>query len=258
MMDCKKALTEANGDFDAAIDILRKKGQKVSDKRSDRETNEGAVFIRTNADSTEATLIAIGCETDFVAKNEAFTELGNTVVDIAFNQKPANVEALKQLSAGELTVGEKIIELVGKIGEKLEVIAYENVSGEAIVPYTHAGGKLGVLVNLKGADGADVQAAGRDVAMQIAAMNPIAVNENEVPEDVKARELEIGKEQARAEGKPEAMLEKIAMGKLNKFYKETTLLKQAFVKEPKQTVAQYLDGIKKGLTVESFKRIKIG
>ncbi len=258
MMDCKKALTEANGDFDAAIDILRKKGQKVSDKRSDRETNEGSVFIKTNADNTEATLIAIGCETDFVAKNDAFLELGNTVLDIAFDQKPETIDALKQLSAGDLTVGEKIIELVGKIGEKLEVIAYENVTGEAIVPYTHAGGKLGVLVNLQGANGADVEAAGKDVAMQIAAMNPIAVNESEVPEDVKARELEIGKEQARAEGKPEAMLEKIAMGKLNKFYKETTLLKQAFVKDPKKSVAQYLDGVEKGLTVSSFKRIKIG
>ena len=258
MMDCKKALADANGDFDAAIDILRKKGQKVSDKRSDRETNEGSVFIKTNADNTEATLIAIGCETDFVAKNDAFLELGNTVLDIAFDQKPETIDALKQLSAGDLTVGEKIIELVGKIGEKLEVIAYENVTGEAIVPYTHAGGKLGVLVNLQGANGADVEAAGKDVAMQIAAMNPIAVNESEVPEDVKARELEIGKEQARAEGKPEAMLEKIAMGKLNKFYKETTLLKQAFVKDPKKSVAQYLDGVEKGLTVSSFKRIKIG
>lgn len=258
MMDCKKALTEANGDFDAAIEILRKKGQKVSASRSDRETNEGMVFVSTNDDNTEATLVAIGCETDFVAKNAEFQELGESILKVAVENKPADAEALKALPMGDLTVGEKITELIGKIGEKLEILALETMTGERVVPYIHAGSKLGVLVSLKNVNGADVADAGRDVAMQIAAMRPIAVDESGVAEDVKQKEMEIGKEQARAEGKPEEMLEKIAMGKLKKFFKETTLLSQDFVKEPKKSVAQYLDGVSKGLTVADFKRISVG
>lgn len=258
MMDCKKALTEANGDFDAAIEILRKKGQKVSASRSDRETNEGMVFINTNDDNTVATLVAIGCETDFVAKNAEFQELGQSILKVAVENKPADIEALKALPMGGLTVEEKLTELIGKIGEKLEVLALESMTGERVVPYIHAGAKLGVLVSLKNVNGAEVEDAGRDVAMQIAAMRPIAVDESGVTEEVKQKELEIGKEQARAEGKPEDMLEKIAMGKLKKFFKETTLLSQDFVKDPKTSVAQYLDSVSKGLTVAEFKRISVG
>ncbi|CAN5389618.1 translation elongation factor Ts [soil metagenome] len=258
MMDCKKALTEANGDFEAAIDLLRKKGQKVSASRSDRETTEGSVFVKTNEDQTEGTLVALGCETDFVAKNESFVELGESILNVAYEQKPQNIAELKSLKIGNLTVEEKTIELVGKIGEKIDIVALERLQGEAVVPYIHAGNKLGVLVVLRGANGTDVKEAGKDVAMQIAAMKPVGVDKDDVDPTIVSREIEIGKEQARAEGKPEEMLEKIAQGKLNKFYKENTLLNQAFVKDNSLTIAKYLDNVKKGLTVDSFKRVAIG
>ena len=258
MMDCKKALVEADGDFDKAIEILRKKGQKLSEKRADRETKEGAVFVRTSEDGANAVLVAFTCETDFVAKNEDFQALGNEIAEAAMASQPADLEALKAVSLGELTVQEKVTELLGKIGEKLEVTTYENVSGEQVVSYIHSTGKLGVLVALSGVNGADVADAGKDVGMQIAAMNPLALDKDGVDPATVEKEIEIGKEQARQEGKPEAILEKIAMGKLNKFFKENTLLSQAFVKEPKQTVSQYLDGVSKGLSVANFKRVKIG
>ncbi|MCL4156477.1 UNVERIFIED_CONTAM: hypothetical protein GTU68_029920 [Idotea baltica] len=247
MMDCKKALVEAEGDFDKAIEILRKKGQKLSEKRADRETKEGSVFVRTSEDGGEAVLIAFTCETDFVAKNDDFKALGNEIADAAIGNKPADLEALKALSLGEQTVQEKVTELLGKIGEKLEVTVYELLTG-----------KLGVLVALTGVNGADVSEAGKDVGMQIAAMNPVALDKDGVDESVVAKEIEIGKEQARQEGKPEAILDKIAAGKLNKFFKENTLLSQAFVKEPKQSIAQYLESVNKGLTVSDFKRVNIG
>lgn len=258
MMDCKKALTEANGDFDAAIDLLRKKGQKVSASRSDRETTEGAVFVRTNDNNTEGVLVALGCETDFVAKNEEFQALGKSILDTAVSKAPASTEALKAEKVGDQTIEEKIIELVGKIGEKIEIVAYEVLNAEAVVAYIHAGNKLGVLVGLNGANGADVSNAGKDVAMQIAAMNPVGVDKNDVDPSIVQREIEIGREQAKAEGKPEAMLDKIAEGKLNKFYKENTLLNQAFVKDSSMTIAKYLDSVNRGLTVTAFKRIAIG
>jgi elongation factor Ts len=258
MMDCKKALTEANGDFEAAIDLLRKKGQKVSASRSDRETTEGSVFVKTNNDQTEGILVALGCETDFVAKNESFVELGQTILNSAYENNPQSIEELKAQKVGNLSVEEKIIELVGKIGEKIEIVAYERLKSEAVVPYIHAGNKLGVLVALRGASGSEVKDVGKDVAMQIAAMKPVGVDKGDVDPSLVAREIEIGKEQARAEGKPEEMLEKIAQGKLNKFYKENTLLNQAFVKDNSLTIAKYLESVKKGLTVDSFKRVAIG
>lgn len=258
MMDCKKALVEADGDFDKAIEILRKKGQKVSASRADRETNEGIVIVKTNEDNTVGVLVAFSCETDFVAKNEEFVALGEELATAAFTHKPADVAALKALASGDVTLGDKIVELVGKIGEKLDVVAYEVMEGEAIVPYIHAGSKLGVLVSLKNTNGSDVLEAGKDVGMQIAAMNPIALDKDGVDASVVEKEIEIGKDQARQEGKPEEMLEKIAMGKLNKFYKENTLLSQSFVKDGSMSIAQYLDSINKGLTVAEFKRISIG
>ena len=258
MMDCKKALVEAEGDFDKAIEILRKKGQKLSEKRADRETKEGAVFVRTSEDGSEAVLVAFTCETDFVAKNDDFKALGGEIADAAMANKPADLEALKAVSLGEQTVQEKVTELLGKIGEKLEVTVYEHVTGVQVVSYIHSTGKLGVLVALTGVNGTDVQEAGKDVGMQIAAMNPIALDKDGVDAATVEKEIEIGKEQARQEGKPEQILDKIAQGKLNKFFKENTLLSQAFVKEPKQSVAQYLDGVTKGLTVASFKRVAIG
>ena len=258
MMDCKKALTEADGDFDKAIELLRKKGQKVSASRSDRETTEGVVFVKTNTDATEGTLVTLTCETDFVAKNDQFLAIGNEILDAAVSNNPADIDALKALPSGDITIGERIIEFVGRIGEKLEISHYETMTADAVVPYIHSGSKLGVLVGLQNTNGTDVIEAGKDVAMQIAAMNPIAVDKDGVDASVVEKEIEIGKDQARQEGKPEAMLEKIAMGKLNKYYKENTLLAQAFVKDNKQSIAQYLDGVSKGLTVSAFKRIAIG
>ncbi|MFW5762180.1 MAG: translation elongation factor Ts [Cyclobacteriaceae bacterium] len=257
MMDCKKALTEADGDFDKAVEILRKKGQKVSASRSDRETNEGTVFVKTNADNTVGMIITLECETDFVAKNEEFQRAGEKILAIAFEKKPADVEALKKEKFDDITVGEKITELVGKIGEKIDIGAYEILKGDQVVPYVHAGSRLGVLVALKNTDGKDVSEAGRDVAMQIAAMNPVAVDKDGVDQSVIDREIEIGKEQARAEGKPEAMLEKIATGKLNKFFKDNTLLNQAFVKDNSLTIEAYLKSVAPHLTVSDFKRVSV-
>lgn len=258
MMDCKKALTEANGDFEKAIEVLRKKGQKISASRSDKETKEGSVFIKVSDDKTEAVLIALNCETDFVAKTDAFQELGKLIVETAFAKKPATKEALLNEHVGGLTLNDKITELVGKIGERLDVSSLVHMKGEAIVPYIHAGSKLGVLVSLKGVNGKDVTEAGKDVGMQIAAMNPVAVDEKSVDKSVIEKEIEIAKALILAEGKPENMVEKIAQGKLNKFFKDNTLLPQPFVKDNSKTVAQYLDSVTKGLTVAEFKRVAIG
>lgn len=258
MMDCKKALTEANGDFEAAIDILRKKGQKVSASRSDRETSEGSIFVETNSDATEGVLVALGCETDFVGKNEEFQALGQDILKAAVDNKPASIDELKGISlANGRTVEDNLVDLIGKIGEKIEILAYERVGGEKVVPYIHANNKLGVLVALANVGG-DYEPAGKDVAMQIAAMRPIAVDKEGVDTETIEREMEIGREQARAEGKPEAMLDKIAQGKLNKFYKENTLLEQPFVKDNGVSVSQYLDSVNKGMTVSKFKRVQIG
>ncbi|HRG79131.1 MAG TPA: translation elongation factor Ts [Cyclobacteriaceae bacterium] len=258
MMDCKKALTEANGDFEKAIEILRKKGQKVSASRLDKDAKEGSVFVKTSDDKKEAVLIALNCETDFVAKNEEFQNLGKLIAETAFAQKPADKDSLLAEKVGTLTINERITELVGKIGEKLEISAFVHMKGEAVIPYIHSGSKLGVLVSLKGVNGKDVTDAGKDVGMQIAAMSPVAVDEKQVDKTLIEKELEIAKAQILAEGKPENMVEKIAQGKLNKFFKDNTLLPQIFVKDNSKTVAQYLDSVTKGLTVVEFKRISIG
>jgi len=258
MMDCKKALTEADGDFEKAIEILRKKGQKVSASRSDKEAKEGSVFIKVSDDKKEGILIALNCETDFVALNEEFQSLGKLLAETAFAKKSESKEALLQEKVGDLTLAEKINELVGKIGEKLEVSEFVRMKGEAVVAYIHAGSKLGVLVSLKGVNGTDVTEAGKDVGMQIAAMNPVAVDEKSVDKTVIEKELEIAKAQIIAEGKPANMVEKIAQGKLQKFYKDNTLVHQIFVKDNSKTIAQYLDSVSKGLTVAEFKRVAIG
>ena len=202
--------------------------------------------------------LRLNCETDFVAKNEEFQALGKLIVETAFANKPADKEALLNLKVGGLTLNEKIVELVGKIGEKIEVSEYIHMKGETVVSYIHAGSKLGVLVSLKGVNGKDVTEAGKDVGMQIAAMNPVAVDEKSVDKTLIEKELEIAKAQILAEGKPENMVEKIAQGKLHNFFKENTLLHQPFVKDNSKTVAQYLDSVTKGLTVAEFKRVTIG
>jgi elongation factor Ts len=258
MMDCKKALTEAEGDFEKAIEILRKKGQKVSASRSDRDAKEGSVFIKTGDDKKEAVLIALNCETDFVGKNESFQALGKLIVDTAFERKSESKEVLLTEKVGDLTINERIVELVGKIGEKIEVSHYVHMKGEAVVPYIHVGSKLGVLVLLKGTNGKDVTDAGKDVGMQIAAMNPLAVDEKSISQTIIDKEMEIAKAMILAEGKPANMVDKIATGKLQKFFKDNTLVHQAFVKDNSKTVAQYLDSVTKGLAVEDFKRVSIG
>jgi len=257
MMDCKKALVESDGDFDKAIELLRKKGQKVSASRADRETSEGIILVKTSEDKKEAMMISLTCETDFVAKNDEFVDLGEKILDQAFTNKVSTIDELKALKLGDLSIEEKISELIGKIGEKIEIKNLEKLSGEAVVSYIH-GSKIGVLVGLKNVNGAEVTGAGRDVAMQIAAMRPVAVDKDGVDKEVIEQELQIGIEQAKAEGKPENMLEKIAQGKLNKFFKENTLLSQPFVKDNSMNVGKYLDSVSRGLTVEKFIRITIG
>ncbi|MDJ1471673.1 translation elongation factor Ts [Cytophagaceae bacterium DM2B3-1] len=258
MMDCKQALTEADGDFDKAIEILRKKGEKISLKRADNETKEGVVFIQTNAAQTESVIFGLACETESVGKNAEFLSLGQKILDVATSTKPADKEALVASKIDDRTIQEYITELTGKIGEKIDVVGYAIVTGEKIISYLHSNSKIGVLVALKNINGAEVTDAGKDVAMQIAAMKPVALDKDGVPTDVIEKEIEIGKEQARNEGKPEAMLEKIAQGRLNKFFKESTLLNQEFIKDGSKTVAQMLDGISKGLTVSAFQRVQIG
>lgn len=258
MMDCKNALVEADGDFEVAIDILRKKGQKIAAKRADRDATEGAVLSKSSADHKVGVLISLNCETDFVAKNEQFLNFANGILDIALENTPESLDALLALPyADGMTIGEKITEQTGVIGEKLELSTYELVRSEHVSAYIHAGNKLATLVGLS-ATGAGVEEAGRNVAMQVAAMNPIALNEDSVDEATRERELEIGRDLARQEGKPEAMLDKIAEGRLNKFFKESTLVHQQFIKDSKMNVAQYLNSVSKGLEATTFKRCGLG
>jgi len=257
MMDCKKALTETNGDFEAAIDFLRKKGAKVAASRQDRESNEGVVIARTSADGKRGVIIELNCETDFVAKNAEFVAFANAIADVAVENAPASIEELGQLQIDGVSIAEAIVDRTGKIGEKIGVSKYEVVDGEKVIAYIHGNFRLGVLVALS-ANVAGADEAGKDVAMQIAAMNPVALDKDGVDSTTIERELEIAKEQIRAEGKPEDMVEKIAAGKLNKFYKDSTLLNQEFVKDPSKNVAQFLSTVEKGLTVTAFKRVALG
>ncbi len=259
MMDCKKALTEAEGDFDKAVEILRKKGQKVSAKRADREAKEGAIFVHANESGTEATLIELNCETDFVARNEDFQELGNQIVALAGKEQPGDLESLKSLKLSGKPIDEALTEAIGKIGEKIDLTKYEVVKGDRVVTYIHPGARIGVAVAFKSVNGEGVEEVGRNVAMQIAAMNPVAIDKDGVPQELVDKELEIGREQAKNEGKPEKILDKIAMGKVNKFYKENTLLNQEFVKDTSKTVQKYIqDALGKDVTVADFKRMQLG
>jgi len=257
MMDCKKALTEANGDFEAAVDYLRKKGAKVAASRQDRDSNEGVVIAKATADGKRGVVVELNCETDFVAKNADFIALANKFTDLALENNPATLEALLALEVDGQKVSDIIIENTGKIGEKIGISKYETVVGEKVVPYIHGNYRLGVLVSLN-QNVAGVEEAGKDVAMQIAAMNPVALDKDGVDATTIERETEIAKEQIRAEGKPEAMIEKIAAGKLNKFYKDSTLLNQEFVKDSSKDVRKFLNDTSNGLTVTAFKRVQLG
>ncbi|MFC2086095.1 translation elongation factor Ts [Bacteroidota bacterium] len=255
MMDCKNALQEAEGDFDKAIDILRKKGQKLANKRADREASEGVVLAKTTEDGKKGIILVLNCETDFVAKNEDFIAFADKIANKALEETPADLEGLKILTLDSNTIGNIVTEQVGVIGEKLELSYFDKIEAESVTAYIHPGNKLATLVGLnKG--GLDAQ-VGKDVAMQVAAMSPVSVDKDDVPQEVIDKELEIGKELALKEGKPENIVEKIALGKLNKFFKENTLLNQDFIKDSKTTVKQYLQGIDKELDVTSFKRFTL-
>ena len=258
MMDCKKALVEAQGDVDKAIDILSKKGQKVSAARSNRETSEGVVIYKISPKQDKAYILSFTCETDFVAKNEEFQGLAEKILDIAFENNLTSIDDILKSDLDSISIEQHIVNLIGKIGEKIEIRDYQTLIGEKLVPYIHAGDKLGVLVSLVNTNSVDYVAAGKDVAMQIAAMNPIALNKDGVDHSIVEKEIEIGKEQALKEGKPENIIEKIAQGKLQKFFKDNTLLSQPFVKDSSLTVEKYLGSYSADLTVNKFIRVSIG
>jgi len=256
MMDCKKALVETNGDKEKAIDYLRKKGQKVAAKRADRDASEGVVLAKVSDDKKFVAALMINCETDFVAKNQDFIDYVKSVVDMAVENRVKTADALKAMKLDDRTVEESITDKTGVIGEKIQLSHYEVIEAESVYAYIHPGNRIASIAGLNKA-GEAFDAAGHDVVMQIAAMDPVAVDKDSVAEDVIQREIEIGKEQARQEGKPEAMIERIATGKLNKFFKENTLLNQAFIKDSKKNIQQYLHGFDKDLTVTGFKRLAL-
>lgn len=258
MMDCKNALVEAEGDFEKAIDILRKKGQKLALKRADRDANQGIVVAKTTEDKKFAAIIMLNCETDFVAKNQEFIDYANKLIDLTIAVKPASLEALLGLSIDGRTVAEGVTDLTGKTGEKMQLSHYEFLEAPLAVAYNHFGNRLAAILGLNKTDVAGVDEVAKHVAMQIAAMAPVALDKDGVDAEVIAREIEVGKDQARAEGKAEEMLEKIALGKLNKFYKENTLLNQEFINDSKMTVREYLQKADKALTVTAFKRLQLG
>ena len=253
MMDCKKALIESDGDFDKAVEIIRKKGQAVAAKREDREATEGCVWAAKSGDT--AAIVALKCETDFVAKNEDFVALTKKILNAALAENVSDLETLKTISIEGKTVSDLIVERIGVTGEKMELGFYEKVTAPSTVVYMHPGNKLAAIVGFNVPD-VDAQLA-KEVAMQVAAMSPIAVSRDEVPAEVIEKELEIAKEKAREEGKKEEMLDKIAQGRINKFFQESTLLEQAFVKDSKKSIKQYLQENNKDLTVTAFKRVTL-
>ena len=257
MMDCKKALVEAEGNFENAIDLLRKKGQKVAAKRGENAAKEGLIISEVSADGSYGVILALNCETDFVSKNDGYRKLVQSFVDLAMTKQPENLEELISLQYDEkLSVSEKIIEQVGVIGEKLELSKYAILRADKVVPYNHPGNQLATLVGLN-SNTSEAEEAGKQVAMQVAAMNPVAVDKSGIDQATIDKELEVGKDLAIQEGKPAELADKIAFGRLNKFFKENTLLSQQFVRDDKQTVEKFLNSTEKGLTVTSFKRFSL-
>lgn len=255
MMDCKKALVEADGDFELAIENLRKKGQKVAANRSDRDSSEGAAIAVVNADKTEGVAITLNCETDFVGKNEAFVKLANEIANLAiqFDTK----EELLAADYHGMTVADKLIEQTGVIGEKIEINSFEKLQGELVGFYIHAGNKIATLVSLS-ANVEGGEEVARNVAMQAAAMSPLALDESGVDADTIAKEIEIAKDLLRQEGKPEEMLENITKGKIQRFYKDNTLINQDYIKDGSMSVIKYVKSVNKDLTVTGFKRVALG
>ncbi len=258
LMDCKKALTEANGDIQAAIDFLRKKGAKVAELRAGRAAAEGVVIAKTSADNKSGVAVYLSCESDFVAKNDSFVKFATDIAELALAKAPASLEALLELDLNGSTVKAQVQEKVSAIGELINVSAYETIQGEGVVAYNHMGNKIGVLVGLNKSLNDAITTVGKDVAMQIAAMNPLAVDAAGVSPEVLAREKGIAREKAAASGKPENILDKIAESAVNSYIKENTLLTQPFVKDSSKTVAQVLGAAESGLSVSSFKRVERG
>jgi len=251
MMDCKNALTETDGNFDEAVDVLRKKGQKVAGKRADRDASEGAVVAKASKDGKKAMIISLNCETDFVAKNDDFVKFAHAILDVATEKNPANLEELLSLEFNGNSISEEIINQTGVIGEKVELAYFGKVEGEAVATYIHMGNKLASIAAF---NKTVEKAVGKDVVMQIAAMNPIALDKDDVVKEVVDKEIEIGKDLAIQEGKPEALAEKIAVGRLNKFFKENTLLNQQWVKDNKKTIKDFLKEADAELKIVEFKR----
>jgi elongation factor Ts len=258
MMDCKRALIETDGDVEKAIDILRKKGQKIAAKRADKAASEGIVIAAANEAGTFAAVVMINCETDFVAKNNDFQAFTKSILDLAIAKTPKTLEELNGLDLNGRTVEENVTDQMGKIGESIKLGGYEVIEAPKAFAYNHQGNRLATILGLNMAEGENIDKIGHELAMQVAAMNPVAVDKDGVDQSIINKEIEIGKEQAREEGKPEEMLEKIAMGKLNKFMKENTLLNQEFLREGKKSVREYLAENHKGLTVTGFKRLMLG
>jgi len=258
MMDCKKALQESEGDFEKAIDNLRKKGQKIAGKRADRDANEGFVVAKTSEDKTYAAVVMVNCETDFVGKTEEFKQFAKDILEAGMKSKAHSVAELMPLPIGTGTVESKLNDMLGKTGEKMQVAHWEIIEAPLTVAYNHHGNRLATILGITPMDGNNAEEVAYELSKQVAAMNPVAVDKADVPQIVIDREIEIGKEQARQEGKPEEMLEKIAMGKLNKFYKDNTLLNQEYIKDSKKTCAQYIAENDKNLKVIGFKRLQLG
>jgi elongation factor Ts len=258
MMDCKKALQETEGDFDKAIDYLRKKGQKVAAKRADRDANEGIVLSKASEDHTYAGLIMVNCETDFVGKTEDFKKFAHDLLNHCIKSRPATMEAITAMQLEGHTVEEKLNEMLGKTGEKIQIAHYEFLEAPFVSAYNHHGNRLATIIGMNKKDTKDIKEIAHELAMQVAAMNPVAIDKENVSQETIDREIEIGKEQARQEGKPEEMLEKIATGKLTKFFKDSTLLNQDFVRDTKKTVRQYLAENDKDLQVTGFRRLMLG
>ncbi len=254
MMDCKKALTEANGDFDKAIEEIRKKGQAIANKRADRDATEGVVLAKVSDCKKTGAIIILNCETDFVAKNEDFVKFADSIVTKAIEAKPNTLEELKDIELDGRKIGDLVTDQSGVIGEKIDLSSYALLTDEMVIPYIHPGNRLATLVSF---NKELAEQAGKDIAMQIAAMAPVSIDKDSVPADVIEKELEIGREQARLEGKPEAMLDKIAQGKLGKFFKENTLMSQTFVKDGKASVGDYLKSVDADAKVNAFKRFSL-
>jgi elongation factor Ts len=258
MMDCKKALQETEGDFDKAIDYLRKKGQKVAGKRADRDANQGFVIAKTSDDHTYGAAIMVNCETDFVGKTEEFIKFSKDLLELGLAKRIHGVDELMTMSLGTISVQEKLDELLGKTGEKIQIAHFEVIEAPVVFTYNHFGNRLATVIGMSKKDAKNVMEIGHELAMQVAAMGPVAVDKENVTQDVIDKEIEIGKDMARQEGKPEEMVEKIAQGKLQKFFKEMTLLNQDFIKDTKKTVRQYIAENDKDLAVTGFKRLQLG